>query len=348
MLGFVAVAAPGLSRRWKVDVGPRRAWRRRGAGCRGSAVRRGPAMNMDPNNLKPWEDLINEFEVRSRASDVVHSSSDALPGAGESGLSAAPRTFTPRPRGRPLGRENPEQYRSLNLVETSAMTAATLVLWFLGRALQLDSFLILIYPFPSLFIWMRWGPRYGRMMFITTITIILTFMGPLFALTFGLNTGILSLALGTAMWYQWHWVFAILAGCAAKFVGLIINVSWTSAMLRTNTWQLVGEQVKTMIDTAGSVAFRLFRNGAAFQGPSHSQVQLGVALLVAIHSLFHVMLTHMSTTMILDRMYSQGILARTPRLVPWISFLKTVANKQYSDLSADPFARRSGQESGKS
>lgn len=347
MPGFVPVVTPFISTRWKGEV-PSRHVRQLARGGRGYAVRHLPCMKVDPNHFKPWEDLIDEFEARSRASGASQSSADTSFGARESDLFSAPRTFTPRPRDRPLGRENPEQYKSLNLVETSAMTAATLVLWFLGRALQLDSFLILIYPFPSLFIWMRWGPRYGRIMFITTVTLILTFMGPLFALTFALNTGILSLALGTAMWYQWHWMLAILGGCAAKFFGLIINLSWTSALLRRNTWQLIGDQVKTMIDTAGALAFRLFRNGAVFQGPSHSQVQLGVALLIVVHSLFHVVLTHMSSTMVLDRMYDQGILARSPRLVPWVSFLKSMANKKYDDLSSDPFARRPRRNSRKS
>lgn len=297
-------------------------------------------MSLRSNNLQPWEDLIDEFEARNLASLTTQSSPGAHLTDGDNESSTSSRSFPARPQGRPLGRENPEQYKLRNLVETSAMTAGTLVLWFLGRALQLDSFLILIYPFPSLFIWMRWGPRYGRMMFFTTTTLILSFMGPLYALTFSLNTGFLALALGTAMWYRWHWISAIIAGCAAKFLGLILNVTWTSAILRCNTWKLVGEQVKTMIDQVGALVFRFFRDGAAFQGPTLSQVQLGVAFLVVFHSLFHVLLTHMATTMVLDRLYDEGTLARSPPMVPWIAFLKTIANKQYGDLKADPFARR--------
>lgn len=347
MLGFATAAAldtPRLRRASAKSLAawPHRIFRR----PRVAYSRYSPWMMLpkpDSKDLKQWEDLIHEFESRSVASQDSQVG-NARPGgrSGEPDV-ALSRSFPERPKGRPLGRENPAQYETLNTVEAAAMTAATAVLWFLGRILQLDSFLILIYPFPSLFIMMRWGPPYGNMMFFTTCLLILTLMGPLYGLSFTLNSGLLALALGNAMWYQWHWVLAIFAGCFAKFVGLIVNVTWTSALLRYNTWKLVGEQVKGMIDQVGTLACRVLANGAVFQGPTKSQVQLGVAILVALHSLFHVLLTHMATSMVLDRLYNQGSMARSPPLVPWLSFLKRIAGKQYDEMRADPFApRKSG------
>jgi Predicted membrane protein (DUF2232) len=340
MLGF-ASPAPAAARLHGTEAATVSRWPcRRLRAHRGAASRRAFCVcaQIDRGNLQPWDDLIAEFEERSATAQATR----ATPGGGDDELDAA--ALPERLRGRPLGRENPAQYESLNAVEAAAMTAMTAVLWFFGRVLRLDSFLILFYPLPSLYVMMRWGPRYGNIMFFTTSLLIWTLMGPLYGLTFTLNSGLLALALGNALWFQWHWGAAILAGCFAKFVGLMLNVSWTSALLRYNTWKLVGEQVKGIIDRVGGLAYRMFRDGAVFQGPTMYQVKLGVAVLLALHSLFHVVLTHMSVTMILDRLYDQGAMARAPRMVPWLNFLKRIAARQYDDLKADPFARTGSRE----
>jgi hypothetical protein len=284
-------------------------------------------------DAEQWEALIWEFESRSAAAQR------AGPASAVEEDDSRVRGLPKRPSGRRLGRENPEQYESLNQVEAAAATAATAFLWFCGRLLRMDSFLVLFYPLPSLVIMMRWGPRYGNAMFLTTSLLILTLMGPLFAFLFTMNTGLLILAFGNALWYQWHWSLTILAGCAAKFAGLFVNVSLTSAMLRYNAWQLMGEQVKGMIDQAGALFFRAFGNGRTFAGPSMGQVRLGIAFLLAVHSLFQVVFTHLSATMILDRLHGQGATARAPKLLPLLSVIKRLANKQFDDLRAHPYKR---------
>lgn len=283
--------------------------------------------NSPPNEAEAtreeWEALIWEFENRN--------AENSLPEAGE------PATYGKmpvRPEGRPLGRQNPEQFAVRNLVECGAMTAATAYMWFLGRILRLDAFIVLFYPLPSLFIMMRWGPSYGNCMPLTTTIFITTMLGPLYGVLFALNSGLLIVALGNSLWYQWHWSLSLLAALAAKFVGFFLNVAWTSAMLQHDTWKLVGDQAKHLIDSAGNAICRVLGGGRSFNAPTILQVRIGIAFILFLHSLIHVLCTHLSATMILDRLYDQRKTARPPRLVPFLRWVKSRAVRHYDSLSS--------------
>lgn len=293
-----------------------------------------------------WRDLILEFEARSEAARRASPSSPERPisisplaaGASDHPLAKFNTDERPvRPTGRALGRENPAQYESMNLVESGMMTALTALLWLVGRVFRFDSFLITFYPLPSLYIMMRWGPVYGNLMLISTFVLIQTLLGPFLGLQYALNTGLLVLAFGNTMWYQWHWGVAIAAGCLAKFVGLFLNITWTSALLRYNTWKLVSEQVQGTIQTFGGFYYKIAGKDATFAGPTTFQVTVGVAVLLGLHSLFQVVFTHLSTTMILDRLHDKGVTKRSPRMLPLLTMIKKLAKKSLDEVEDGPF-----------
>jgi hypothetical protein len=291
-----------------------------------------------------WEALILEFEERSSASSRSDSSSSI---SGLSGQVSADLTHSdnsdshddPMPPAGPLGRENPAQYESLPIVESALMTAVTAMLWYLGRVLRLDSLLTLLYPLPTFVIMMRWGQRRGNAMVFTTTFLILSLMGPLYGILYGLNTGLLAFVLANAFWLQWNWALTILAGCGAKFIGLFLQLSWTSAMVQYDSWKMIGQQVKATIDGMGAAAFQLLGKGA-FSGPSLRQVYVGVAALLAIHSLFHVLFVHLASTMVLDRMYDAGQMKRRPKLVPFLDWIKDRVNHQYDKVHKNNVYRK--------
>lgn len=293
--------------------------------------------SVDPQE---WRDLIVEFEQRSASARKPAAREELGAGIDVSPLAVFNTEARPaRPEGRILGRENPDQYASLNQVETAMMTAITALLWLVGRVFQLDSFIILFYPLPSLIVMMRWGPRYGNYMFVTTCVMIFTLMGPYFGLQYMLSTGLLVVAFGNTMWHQCSWVVTIAAGCFAKFIGVVANITWTSAILRYNTWTLLSEQVSGTIDRIGAIFAKYVGGGATFSGPTAGQVSFGIGVIIALHSLFHVLFTHLSVTMILDRLHDKGVTKRSAKMVPFLLKLKAMARKSLDDVENDPFQK---------
>jgi hypothetical protein len=267
--------------------------------------------------MEEWHELIAEFEERHERAQSMGAAS-ALNSDGEDDEDDP---YLKPPEGRPLGRENPALYEQLPVVESAMMTAATAVMWYFGRVLRLDSLIMLFYPLPGFYIMMRWGPYYGNITALTSCMLILGLLGPLYGVSYVLNTGLLAFAFGNALWYQWHWVFAILAGAFAKLVGIVLQLVLTSGLLHYNAWTMIGNQVKGLLDGIGSTVCRVLGR-SSFVGPSVSKVQFWVVIFLALHSAFHVLFTHLSSTMILDRLYDDGMLKRAPRLVPFLNWLK--------------------------
>jgi Predicted membrane protein (DUF2232) len=268
-------------------------------------------------SVEEWQELIVEFEERHKQaqSGVAPSSLDS------DGEDDEDDPYLKPPEGRPLGRENPALYEQLPVVESAMMTAATAVMWFYGRVIRLDSLIMLFYPLPGFYIMMRWGPYYGNITALTSCMLIMGLLGPLYGTSYVLNTGLLAFAFGNALWYRWHWLLAILAGSFAKLVGIVLQIALTSALLHYNAWAIIGNQVKGLVDGIGTTVCRVLGR-SAFVGPSISQVQFWVVVFLALHSAFHVVFTHLSSTMILDRLYDDGKLKRAPRMVPFLYWLK--------------------------
>jgi hypothetical protein len=295
---------------------------------------------MDPEgDLRPtaedWEELIIEYEERhERARNKLEPGSRGVDRGGR-----IDETDPEPPTGRPLGRENPDQYKQLPVVESAMMTAATAVMWYFGRVLRLDSLIMLFYPLPGFYIMMRWGSYYGNITALTTCMLIPALLGPLYGVSYVFNTGLLAFAIGNALWYRWHWLLAILVGAFAKFVGVTAQLVLTSSLLRYNAWVMIGDQVKGIVDGMGGTLYRLLGRGA-FPGPSLSQVQFWVLVFLVLHSAFHVTFTHLASTMILDRLYEFGHVKRAPRLIPFLDWLKARVREKKVKLRDHPMHRK--------
>lgn len=244
-------------------------------------------------------------------------------------MSDSGRDFT-APLGQRVGRENPAQYESLPIVETAFMSALTTAMWYFGRIFRLDAFIMLFYPVPMLYAAMRWGPSYGDRTLIASLFLIFTLMGPLYCVLFFLNTGLLGLTFTRAFWYQWPPAAALLAGAIAKCTGLVLQLSMTSKILRYDAWQIITHQVKGLIDGVVGLVSKLVGQPGAAAGIPLQRVQVVVAVVLGLHSAYHVLFTHMTSSMILERASTVNSLKRTPILIAPLRWFRDRVNAYHA------------------
>lgn len=247
-----------------------------------------------------WNALIDEFEQRAAATEYSSS---------------------PPPPGVKLTNEVNENFELRPLVEIAAMSAVTFALWYIGRYLRLDSFLRMFYPLPMFIIAMRWGPKRGDEVLYTTLALVLTLMGPLFSVLYLLNTGIMAMVLSRALWHQWPCLPTIIACGLAKGVGLSMQFTLMSPILRENSWQFVTTQVKLLVDVVLSGVYALLRRPTVPE-LSIAQVQYAVVVILVLHSVLQVFFTYLSSTMIVDHIGESTPLKRKVRLWSLLQLLK--------------------------
>lgn len=212
---------------------------------------------------------------------------------------------------------NPAQFEMLPYVESAFMAALAYSLWFLGRLLRLDALLLLFYPLPNMYIAARWGLEHSDRTLGALLLVLFTHMGPFYAKLYLFNSGMLTYTYTRALWYGWSWPIALLAGAFAKAVGLVVSLFWLSLILKHNPWAILTEQVQMLLGGLCSLLRRLPLLG--FIGaPSALQVQIGIVVIIAIHSLYHVFCTLFVSTLFLVKVAEKAPLARVPKDMPFI------------------------------
>lgn len=198
------------------------------------------------------------------------------------------------------------------------MTALTATLWYFGRMLRMDAFLLLFYPLPTMYAGARFGLLYSDLTLFCSTFLIFTIMGPIYAGLFFLNTGLLTIAYSRALWYRAGWKVALLAGSVAKGVGLALQLAWVSVILRYNAWKAAALQVTIMLRFFGKVVNKIAGRVVCGE-PGVKTVQVGLSVVVALHSFYHVMFTLITIALLLKKLGPQ--LVREPPEVPGVSWL---------------------------
>lgn len=143
-------------------------------------------------------------------------------------------------------------------------------------------------------------------------------MGPIYAGLFFLNTGLLIVAYSRALWYRAGWRLMLLAGAVAKGVGLALQLAWISVILQYDAWKAAALQVSVMLGAMGSVVNRL-AGRVVWGKPSMGAIQAGLAVVVTLHSLYHVMFTLLTIAILLKKLGAE--LEREPPDVPGVKWL---------------------------
>lgn len=238
-----------------------------------------------------WHNLIKEFEERSGGSTAV-------------------------PPDKPI--LNPEQFESLPYIESAYMTALATVLWYLGRMLRLDAFLLLFYPLPTMYIASRYGLNFATYTILSTLFFVFTIVGPFFAVTYLLNTGLLTAVYSGAIWFRLGWRGTLLSGAAAKAVGLCLQLLFITPILRHNAWKAVTEQVTLILENLIKL---LNFVGISFTAPSIGAVQIAIIVVIALHSIYHVFFTLLMANIFLRRIGEEVELKRSPPSMPLVDAL---------------------------
>lgn len=244
-----------------------------------------------------WRELIYEFEERAnRGRDK------------------------PKPQNYTAPLLNPAQFEYLSTVETAAMIALTVALWFFGRILRMDVFLLLSYPLPMMYVAARWGLSYADRGVVVILLMLSFLLGPFSSFVYFCNTGILTIAYTRCLWYRAPWQVTLLVGGFAKALGLYIQIRWVSLVLQYNSWKLIGEQVLDLV--TGSVAmlnklpfFNIVVNLQV------SQIQTTILIVLILHSIYHVFFTQVLSDLIIYKAAETEKVERLPKTTPLVKFL---------------------------
>lgn len=266
----------------------------------------------EPEVQHDWGGLIAEFEMRARAKEIR---------SGDS----------PPPLGAELKGEMRDEAPMLPHVETAAMSALTMIMWNLGRVLRLDSFLLMFYPLPMLFVTMRWGVYQGRRVLLGSCFLIFTMMGPFYAGLYFLNTGIMALMLSYALFKRWSWLPTVVSAGIAKGIGLALQFTAMTPVLRENSWDFVAIQVKVLVDKLLGTIWWVLRRQSETPTPSVLYIRYAVAIVLVLHSIIHVLFTWLSATMVLDRVGESLKLKQKVRLPGVLEQVKKNAREANSN-----------------
>lgn len=193
------------------------------------------------------------------------------------------------------------------------MAALTNCLWFMGRVLRLEALVMLFYPLPTMYIAARWGLAFSDRTLFATLFLVFTTLGPMYAKFYLLNSGLLTATYARTLWWRWSFGATLLAGAAAKGLGLTLQLGWVSIILRHNAWTAVTEQVTSMVGNIFGLVNRI--GGRTILGtPGASQIQVAIAIIIVFHSVYLVFLTQLSSVMLLQSVGPHQRLARTPKV----------------------------------
>ena len=244
-----------------------------------------------------WRELIYEFEERAnRGRDKP-----------------APKNYTA-----PL--VNPAQFESLPTVETAAMIALTVALWFFGRTLRMDFLLLLSYPLPIMYVAARWGLSYADSGVFIIILMLSFLLGPFNAFIYVFNTGLLTIAYARCLWYRTSWQVTLLVGGLVKAFGLYVQIRWLSLVLEYNAWKLVGEQVLELIQGSAVLLNKLPFFNIVVNLQVH-QIQTTILIVLILHSIYHVFFTQVLSDLFIYKTAETESVERLPKTTPLVKFL---------------------------
>ncbi len=234
-----------------------------------------------------WAVLVEEFEIRSRAKQ---------------------RATKPPPPGVELKDEiRYKKLMFLPAVEIAAMAALTQLMWNFGRLFRLDPLFLTFYPLPMFYVCLRWGVKKGDAVLMVSLFHILMLMGPLFSVLYLLNTGIMALVMSRALYRQWGTPAVVATGGLAKGVGLGLQFTLMSGVIKENAWSFIGYQLQDFIQKIVGMIWWITRRTGVAPSPTLFQIQCVVGAVLLFHSMLHVLCTYLSACMILDRVADSGV-----------------------------------------
>ncbi|KAK1862554.1 hypothetical protein I4F81_005122 [Pyropia yezoensis] len=126
------------------------------------------------------------------------------------------------------------------------MAAVGCCMWSLGRVYRLDSFLLLLYPLPPVFVALRWDTRRAFQTVGVTVMLVGCSLGPFYAFLYALGIGSLSVVMAAGLAGRWPTALLLAATTATKVAGVAAQVSIAARLLGFGGWSLVTTQLPTV------------------------------------------------------------------------------------------------------
>jgi len=237
--------------------------------------------------------------------------------------------------------ENPDQYVQLPKVQAALMAAVSCCLWSLGRVYRLDSFLLLLYPLPPVFVALRWDARRAVQTVGVTVLLVACSLGPLYAMLYALGIGAGSAVMAVGLAARWPTAGLLAATTATKVVGVAAQVGIAGRLLGYGGWALVTTQVKAMVVGLGALAAKAGLAGpGGWAAPSSRTIGVAVATVLTVHSGLLCFFSAATCMMLADAAADWGYVARRPRLMWFLGALKRNAQRAGAERGVRPRASR--------
>ncbi|KAA8495464.1 hypothetical protein FVE85_1619 [Porphyridium purpureum] len=262
---------------------------------------------------REWDELVQEFETRAEQ-------------AGNGGVQPLDLRDELAVVNGQFGQRNPQVYASMPVIETAFMAALMVVLWFLGRYLKLDAFLVLTYPLPIFLLALRWGLRYAAVGFLMACLMISLQMGLLFGISYLCNQGVMSIMFAIGMLLPIHWCFVLVLGSLGKMTGILMSIQISGFVFREDIWDLVRKQAVAVCETVMKVIAASKAKGGAVPeavkigAPTSAAINRAMLGLLVFSSVYSAFFTYLISSFVLEN-YSY-MLRKRVTLIPVVEYLR--------------------------
>jgi uncharacterized protein YybS (DUF2232 family) len=152
-----------------------------------------------------------------------------------------------------------------------------------------------MFALPTAIAYLRWGKRAAWMTAIVAALLLGVLMGPPRSLQFLIPFGFLGVLLGGLWRAKAGWATSLGWGVLLTTIGVLFQTALVSLLLGTNLWIYLNQQVR------GILAW-VFEKLGVLIDPSLESVQIVAVGLIAVQSLFYVLLVHLVALLLMERL----------------------------------------------
>jgi uncharacterized protein YybS (DUF2232 family) len=181
------------------------------------------------------------------------------------------------------------------MVETAFLASTSALLWILNFYFPIGPIFRMMFALPTAIAYLRWGKRAAWMTAIVAALLLGVLMGPPRSLQFLIPFGLLGVLLGGLWRAKANWATSLGLGVLLTTVGVLFQTALVSLLLGTNLWLYLNQQVR------GILAW-VFEKLGVLIDPSLESVQLVAVALIAVQSLFYVLLVHLVALLLMERL----------------------------------------------
>jgi uncharacterized protein YybS (DUF2232 family) len=206
-----------------------------------------------------------------------------------------PAIHPPQPKSPMPGDRKVDPRHPRIMVETAFLASTSALLWILNFYFPIGPIFRMMFALPTAIAYLRWGKRAAWMTAIVAALLLGVLMGPPRSLQFLIPFGCLGVLLGGLWRAKASWAASLGWGVLLTTIGVLFQTALVSLLLGTNLWLYLNQQVR------GILAW-VFEKLGILIDPSLESVQLVAVALIAVQSLFYLLLVHLVALLLMERL----------------------------------------------